>query len=128
MVGERHRDDAMNTQYTTIPVQAALGTATVSLGIAKAGADWELTALFSRRPPTVPIDAAEVGMAAFDSTGSAMAVRQRPAGLLTEAGGSLATTVNAPFRFAGARPPAKVVVQWAGGQAIFEIHETGGGG
>jgi hypothetical protein len=107
--------------YSTKPSQIEISDATISVKITTANGEWEVTALLARCPPTVPIDSTDVKIVAYDVTGAAMPVRYRPGGLLTEVGGSLSTTVNATFRFAGSEPPNEVVVEWAGGSARFRV-------
>jgi hypothetical protein len=107
--------------YSTEPSQIEISGATISMKITRANAEWEVTALLARCPPTVPIDSADVKIVAYDVTGAAMPVRYRPVGLTTEVGGSLSTTVNATFRFAGSEPPNEVVVEWASRSARFRV-------
>lgn len=107
--------------FTTNPSQAEVSGATVYVSITAANGEWVVTALFARRPPTVPVDGEDVNIIVFDTTQTAMPVLHRPEGLLTEAGGSLSTTVNAMFRFAGSEPPNEVVVEWAGESARFRV-------
>jgi hypothetical protein len=121
MDGRRQRDDSMTERYFTRPSQHMLGAATVTLSITEDKETWNVTALFARRPPTVPIEGAEMRMLVLDVTGTEMPMLHCPQGLLVEAGGSMSRTVNADFGFAGARPPGKVVLQWAGQSAVFHV-------
>jgi len=107
--------------YSTNPSHAEVSGATVYVNVTAENGEWVVTALFVRHPPTVPINGADVKMFVSDMAGLAMPVLHRPAGVLTEAGGSLSTTVNATFRFAGTEPPSEVVVQWAGESARFRV-------
>lgn len=108
-------------RFTTNPSQVETSGATVYLSITAANGEWVVTALFSRRPPTVQVNGEDVNIVVFDATRTAMPVLHRPEGLLTEAGSSLSTTVNAVFRFAGSEPPSEVVVEWAGESVRFRV-------
>jgi hypothetical protein len=106
----------------TDPQQADLHDSSVSVSIAPAADGWEVTVLFARRPSTA-IDGNEVDVELLDAQARAMRLAERPTGPLVEAGGSLTTTANAVFRFAGSAPPSAVVVRWAGEEARFRLAE-----
>jgi hypothetical protein len=82
---------------------------------------WAVTVVISRRPNQPAVDGLEVDAELFDSKGQATDLVERPTGPLTEAGTSLASSVNAVFKFRYVERPAKLVVSYRGGKAMFEI-------
>lgn len=109
----------------TDPRQAEIGGATVHIDISPVRGGWAVMVLFLRRP-AIPIDGAAVDVELTDRHGLAMPLVDRPTGELAEAGGSLSTTANAMFQFAGSARPREIVVRWAGEAARFCILDQRG--
>jgi len=97
---------------------AEIEGATVHVDVASAQDGWAVTVLVTR-PPAVGIDAADIEVELLDAEGKPLPLLDRPRGALTDAGGSLAATATAVFRFAATTPPRTAVVHWMGRMARF---------
>jgi hypothetical protein len=111
-------------QLVTIPFALALGAASVSatLTLDPAPQLWNVNVVISRQPNQPPVDASEVDAKLFDAEGHEMEAIERPKGALAEAGTSLSSSVNAPFKFRSTKAaPAILVVGFRGATVEFAI-------
>jgi hypothetical protein len=111
-------------QLVTLPFALALGAATLSatLTFDHDLEAWNVILVISRQPGQPPVDGNEVDARLFDAEGHSMELMEQPKGALVEAGTSLSSSVNAPFKFRSTQtPPARLVVSFRGGTVEFAI-------
>jgi hypothetical protein len=107
----------------TAPAEATVAGAAVSADVVcLPDGSWNVVVVLRRSPAPDLIDASEVEVELHYTGGEARLPITRPHGPLAEAGGSLAMSTNAPFRFSPmSAQPSELVVRWRGQPARFRL-------
>ena len=107
--------------FTITPARLEIDNAIVSLDLAGGPEHWVVTVMLSRPPESAPLSATDLAVRAIGPDGSETPPFEQPAGNLTEFGGSLGTTANARYVFAGKAWPRSVTVRFADRVAEFAV-------
>jgi hypothetical protein len=110
----------------TAPAEITVADATLSADIEHlSDGSWDVVVVLRHAPGPRLIDAGEVDAELMDADGRATAPLTRPHGKLPEAGGSLAVSANARFRFGPLNPnPTELIIHWRHQSARFLLRQA----
>lgn len=114
----------MSEDLLTTPASLDVGDETVHAGATSDASEhrWIVNIVVVRRPGQEPVDAGDIDAQLIDTNGEVIRPVERPRGVLTEAGTSLSSSVNARFIFhEPEHSPARLNVTFRGRKAEFRI-------
>jgi len=114
----------MSEDLLTTPASLDIGDVTVHASATSNAVQhrWTVNIVVVRRPGQEPVDAKDLDVQLLDPGGEVITPLERPKGVLTEAGTSLASSVNATFIFPEPeRTPARLKVSFRRREAEFAI-------